>query len=178
MASQDELVQEYNKISASLKEHEAGAEKAKEARKEIARQLFELNGKGHVYDLGDGVPMIIVASKTKTYFFTPKEKWKKGGRKKKPATKKMIVHDQVVEVPAEEAKPEGRIVQAEAVLTARGSVEEKVPVPESAVVKTDPPEDEPTPVEASPEPVAEPEKKAEGSDPDIDELTAALAEIE
>lgn len=158
MATQDELIAEYNRVSAELKEHEAGVEKAKEGRKEIARQLFELNGKGHVYDLGDGVPMIIVASKAKTYFLTPKDKWKKGGRKKKAPTKKVIVHDQVVEVPVEEPPKKGRVIQAEAVLTGRGS---------AGVVE---PKPEPAPVEAPSEPDPDQEE--------IDALAAALAELE
>jgi len=168
MATQEELIAEYNKAAAALTHHEAGVEKAKESRKEIARQLFEQNGKGHVYDLGDGVPMIIVASKAKTYFLTPKEKWKRGGRKKKVAVKKKIVGMQVVEEPVpederSEAAPKGRIIQAEATLTAKGSVgvaAEPAQEPEPA------PEPEQAPVEAPSE------------DEDMDELAKVLADLD
>lgn len=173
MATDDELIKDYGRVSAELKHHEDGVEKAKEARKEIAKQLFERHGKGHVYDLGDGVAMIIVASKAQTYFFTPKEKWKKGGRKKK-------------------AKPE--VIEASATLTAKGGVQ-NVPVPKGAVLKSEPPPSVPpeqtlvverlaggeltvkleqqapeeAPTKAAPEPTG---------DADIDALAAALAELE
>jgi hypothetical protein len=177
MATQEELIEQYNRASAELAEHEAGVERAKTARKEIAQQLFELNGKGHTYDLGDGVPMIIVASKSKTYFFTPKEKWRKGGRPKKPAVKKKIVGMKVVEEPEQ-----GRVIQAEATLTATGKAG-VVPVPESAAVKTDPPASEPPERASEPEPVVEDKPEQPAVEPaseedDVDALAAALAALE
>jgi hypothetical protein len=184
MATENELIQEYARVTAELTTHEAGVEKAKEARKGIAKQLFELHGKGHVYDFGDGKPMIIVKSKSDTYFFTPKDKWKKGGRKKK--------------APAEPKK-----VEVSATLRAKAEVQ-NVPVPEGARTKTEPPPTEP-PAEATERykpprydgpniPAASPEltvkleqqapKEAPSKapeltgDPDVDALAQALAELE
>lgn len=86
----------YKRLNTELTQLEARMETVRSERAATAQQLFEQDGKGVVYDLGDGVPMIIVASKAKTYFFTPKDKWKKSGRT--PKAKKAIVNGQVVEV--------------------------------------------------------------------------------
>jgi hypothetical protein len=182
MATQEELIAEYVRVNAQYKAHEAGLEKTKAERKELARQLFELNGKGHIYDLGDGVAMMIVRSKGGSYFFTPKEKWQKGGRKKKGAVKKKIVGMQVVDE-ADVQPKKGRVIQAEATLTGKGSM----PMPDGAAVKTDPPASEAPQEEPEAEVVAEPQPKQapveapsepEEDQAEIDALAAALAEID
>ncbi len=135
----------YKQTAAELAAMEANLVKLKDERSALAKALFEQHGKGHVYDLGDGVPMIIVTSKNGTHFFTPKDKWRGKPRKEKApkpakvATKKVIVNERVVEVPVR------RVVEVSATLKPAAAMTQKapvVPIPASAAVKSDPPEDD------------------------------------
>lgn len=110
----DAVIEKYKAVAGELEGLESRAEALKLERGALAKQLFERDGKGHVYDLGDGKPMIIVSSKNKTYFFSPKDKW--SGRPK--GSKKAIVNGEIVEVPT--VSP--RRIEASAVLTSKGEL--------------------------------------------------------
>ena len=100
MATEQELIELYNDANGRLKAAEKGVASLKEERGESAKQLYAIHGKGHLYDLGDGVEMLLLCSKTGTCYFTPKDKWtkKKGKKPKKRIDGKAA---RVIEVSAE-----------------------------------------------------------------------------
>lgn len=114
-----DLVEQYKALTVELVSLEAKAEKIKGEREVICGQLLAKDGKGHPYDLGDGMPMIVATTKIGSHYMAPKNKWQKAGRppkppkqprapkaaKEKPAPKPLmkraIVGGKIVEIPIE-----------------------------------------------------------------------------
>ena len=177
--SGDDLLAEYTAIAGELVKLESQVDALKSRRSEAAKALFERDGKGHVYEVG-GVPMLVVTSKTGTYFFTPKDKWrrKKGEAKGKPKKRRVIVGEQVVEL--EEGQPDP---------APRRRVEVKATLRPSSGAAMDggsepPPEPPPgegphtTVIEKVPPKAEEPAPEPKKPDPELDPLEAALAELD
>lgn len=84
----DPLLDECVQVSTDLSDMEGKVASMKARRNELACRLYERDGPGVTYDLGDGRPMILSKSRSGGYFFTPKDKWKRREekRKKKPTT--------------------------------------------------------------------------------------------
>jgi hypothetical protein len=80
----DNLLSQYKQQSQELSALEARVEELRASRMASCKALFERDGKGHVYDLGDGQAMIIVQSKSRTHFFTPRDKWKNKSGEARP----------------------------------------------------------------------------------------------
>jgi hypothetical protein len=150
-----ELIEQYKTLAAEAAQLEAALEKNKGVRAELAKKLRETNGPKHVYDLGDGVAMIISMTKIRTCFFAPKNKWTKNGprppkppKERKPPrvkaqkglTRKAIVNGQIVEVPVEPRK------RAFVAPPAIAKVESKPP-PAPAIAKVEPPPEPTKPTE-------------------------------
>lgn len=80
----DKLLSQYKQQSQELSALEARVEELRALRMASCKELFDRDGKGHVYDLGDGQAMIIVQSKSRTHFFTPRDKWKNKSGEARP----------------------------------------------------------------------------------------------
>lgn len=177
-----ELIDQYKTLAAEAAQLEAALETNKGVRAEIAKKLREQNGPKHIYDLGDGVAMIISMTKIRTCFFAPKNKWTKNGPRppkppkerkpprvkaaKKGLMKKAIVNGQIVDVPVEPRRPAF-------VAPPAPKVEAKPPPP---VVEPKPAASAPKPEPPLPPPVVEP-KPTEKELPD-DPLERALALVD
>jgi hypothetical protein len=146
-----DLVAEYVKLTGDVAKLEAAINTCKNRKSVIAQTLFDQNGKGHVYDLGNGEPMIISSSKSGTRFFSPKDKWKNrdpNAPPKAPKVKKAKGETiEAVQEPLEESPVDA-------------SVEAAAPIPVAEI-----------PI--SPEPTPEPSPTTEPLDP----LAQALADL-
>lgn len=76
----DDLIERYKKLSSDVASLEAELELARVQRGVVAGQLMARDGKGHGYDLGDGVEQIVCATKVGTHYLVPRSKWLKPGR--------------------------------------------------------------------------------------------------
>jgi hypothetical protein len=117
------VIERYKELATEAAQLEAALEKNKGERAQLAKALRDKNGAKYIYDLGDGVPMIVSVTKIGTCFFAPKNKWTKAGPRppkppKEPKTKRRakakaekvvmkraIVNGQIVEVPVTPRKP-------------------------------------------------------------------------
>lgn len=79
----DPLLEECVQVSTALSDMEDEVTSLKARRNELAQRLYERDGPGVVYDMGDGRPMILSKSRSGGYFFTPKDKWKRREEKRK-----------------------------------------------------------------------------------------------
>lgn len=112
-----ELVEQYKTLTVELTQLEQQVDRIKSEREVICGQLLRKDGKGHPYDMGDGMPMIVATTKIGTHYMAPKNKWQKSGHppkatkaprqpkapKEKPAPKpsvrKAIIGGKLVTIP-------------------------------------------------------------------------------
>jgi len=112
--SNQELLTQYQELTAKIKKLEAAVEQVKKMRSEIAKALLDANGKDYLYDLGDGAKLFISGTKSGTYFLAPK---KSKGQKDKTEGEPTEAGEEPTEVKTEptaapvsggEAKKRGR----------------------------------------------------------------------
>lgn len=115
-----DLIERYKVLTARLTQLEAESAKIKGERELICGQLLAADGKGHAYDLGDGMPVVVAMTKIGTHYMAPKNKWRKAGRppkppkqprapkaakETKPAVRRAIVDGKIVEIPIPGSTP-------------------------------------------------------------------------
>lgn len=185
--SEPELVERYKDLSAKLVGLDADMSVLKKEREGVCKQLLATDGKGHVYDLGDGMPMVITTTKVGTHYMAPKNKWMKAGKvpkppkapkvakapkpaaeaaEPKPLTRRAIVGGKIVEMPVER-NPSSPPPPVE-VQTPQSSAAPTL-VPDAGVQK------QPEVVERVVTPKAPAKPPAE---PEVDPLAAALAALD
>jgi hypothetical protein len=179
-----ELVERYKTLTAELTRLEQDAEKLRGEREAICEQLLAKDGKGHPYDLGDGMPMVVATTKNRKHYMAPKNKWVKSGRPPKPPKEPKVKVPKAEKAP-KEAKPVvrraivgGKIVEIPIERKSGVPVSESTPPPAVEI-----PKPAPVPVvaqpasEPPPAPVVEP-KPEPPPQKELDPLEAALAELD
>jgi len=201
----DDLIDQYKKLDQDVIKLEGALEAAREQRGKAAEKLLIRDGKGHGYDMGDGVEQIVCRTKVGTHYLVARSRWVKQGVAKEarapkepkapkpakaPKPKRAIVNGQIVEIQAEPARaPKPKAKPKKAVPEAAVAAVAQAPeAPEAAVAQApEPPEREAvgtSVAQAAQAPVAEAEPpKAEASpavtpSEPIDPLDAALAALD
>ena len=201
----DDLIDQYKKLDQDVIKLEGALEAAREQRGKAAEKLLIRDGKGHGYDMGDGVEQIVCRTKVGTHYLVARSRWVKQGVAKEarapkepkapkpakaPKPKRAIVNGQIVEIQAEPARaPKPKAKPKKAVPEAAVAAVAQAPeAPEAAVAQApEPPEREAvgtSVAHAAQAPVAEAEPpKAEASpavtpSEPIDPLDAALAALD
>jgi len=158
-----ERLAQYTQLTENITKLEGAIEQVKAMRSDVAKALREENGKDQLYDLGDGIPLFVSATKIGTFFLAPKRR--SGTRKKKKKVKKEIKDGKVVEVGEEGPAPTKKPIEIEATLTGRGAVAAPEPEASHTADTVVPAPSEPPP---EPEPVVTPPPEPEGTPIEID----------
>ena len=193
----DDLVEQYKKLHQDTVRLEGALEATRAQRGLVAGQLLARDGKGVVYDMGDGVDQIVCLTKVGTHYLVARNKWVKRagvakppgepkpakgkkGSGKQPKPKRAIVNGQIVDLagprapgrPTPKAPKKALPTAVSEAPVAEPVVAEPEAVETSVAPEAQAPvaEAEPSTVEASPA-VAPPE-------PELDPLDAALAALD
>jgi len=185
----EELIERYKQLDQELVGLTDTLERVRVQRAQVVGQLWARDGKGKVYDLGDGLPRIICMTKVGTHYMVPQNKWAKPGRPQgeEPKVPKAVKEAKApkavkeAKAPKEPKAPKGAVKRA----IVNGQVVEVPVEPKQAVLLA------PEPVELervdtsvapeAPAPVVEvAPPTVEGSPPELSEkesLDAVLAAL-